>query len=261
MANGAADSNVSIPQDVQMLSELESTNTSPDPVTILTLSSAKSSLVLQKSVTPFSRKSSADGPTNFISSISNAQLESGKRVPSVLQHRLLSSLGSPALRMSSLIDGVSSANPYNRVRPPPSPNDYNSKDVGWSDVRQRRQSVVFSLPSILQSATQSMPLSVLRGSASETPLNGHQFRGENAMKLNAVAEHAENSQTQNSKITDEEQADLMDIFHSNGVSKESTRGLQPKDSQNLSNRPRTGVFPGESAMGVFLEGSTLSTRR
>lgn len=215
MSERTADGNVSFSQDVPTSFESYSPDMLRNRSTILTPPSAKQS-ALQKSTRSIpSRKSLADVPTNFTSSV-NSQLESRRRAPSFLQNRLLSSLGSSASRMNSLVDGISSPNLYNDNRSPL--DDTASEDVGWPHIQKWQYR------------------------------NSHQFHGEKAVKLSSVSKHGENFQPNNAKITTEAHYDLMDTSHSNGFSKVPFRSRPPKDSQNFSDSPWNRVFSEQATL-------------
>lgn len=131
-------------QGVQMPVESDHTNIM-NHVGVSSPQSAKPFSVLQDSTRSFpSRKSPADTSINFNTSISNAQLERGKKLPSVLQHKLLSSLSSPAPRTNSFIDGVSLSNRYNGNRSPS--DDITSEDAERPDMLRQFKSAGFSFP-------------------------------------------------------------------------------------------------------------------
>lgn len=237
MAEGTVNDNPFNSQDVQMPFESDLTNMLPSPVGISSSSSAKEPIVLQKSIRSFPpRNSSPDALTNFTTGIGNAsrKFEKGQKTASFLQHRLLSSLGSPAPRMNSLVDGTSLSNFYDGNR---SPSDVTTSEyAGQSDGQQEVQSVGFSFPSDLQMGSRKMPLSKLKGKGSQKP------HTKNALELNSLAEHSESSY----RIIAESHTDFMDISHSNGSPEDPNRSRAPKKSPDLPSRHWNGVFPVEA---------------
>lgn len=220
MAECAVDSNHTFSEDAQMPTEPDPNV--PNPVSMLSPSSAKTPFVLQRSLGSFSsRRSPADARVDFTASISNAKSETGKKTPSVLQHRLLSSLVSPAPRMNSLVGGISVSSHYNGNLS--ASDDVTSNDEGQLD-RSRQYGSVGS----------SFPTREAKRSVSKTPQNGHHFHAENSVRLARITEQSDGFY----RITAESHVDLMDVSQGNGLRKESSQTRQPKNS-------KSGIFLGE----------------
>lgn len=219
MAGSTVGWGLSFSQDVQMSPKSDYINVLPNSATELTPLLTKPSVIHQKTSKLFpSGNILADSPTNFTSISTKIQLESGSKVPSVVQDRLLASLGSPASRMN-LVDRIPSFNPYTADNSPSS--DIFSRDVKRPDARRRFQSLGPSLPSSFQPGPQSV------GSALKVPPNHHQFWGGHGEKADDLVSHERHI----TRSTPENDVDLMDTSH-NGFSKETSHTLYPKVSAN-----------------------------
>lgn len=165
-----------------------------------------------------SNKVNALATTN--STISNACLEFASKSPSVLQRKLLASLGSPTSRVHSVgayvVSSSGSPDGDNSL-----PNNANNADRRkQADSRQGYQSADHSFPMKFHFGPQNQELSA---SVAREPQDDHQFQDEkDSVRMGPfdVVAHAENHHPLVPRVTSIDRNDVMSTSYSNGISKE-----------------------------------------
>ncbi|XP_073099415.1 E3 ubiquitin-protein ligase HOS1-like [Elaeis guineensis] len=177
------------------------------------------------------------------SAISNVHLESASKAPSILQHKLLASLGSPTSRMNSVAaDFVSSSR--SRDGENSLSNNINFTDRRkQADSRQRYQSADHSVPIKFHFGSHNKELSA---SVSREPQDDRQFQDEKdsaRMEPSDVIICTENSHPLMPRITSIDRNYLTNTSYSNGSSKEliHDQNMTGSGKQDLPDRSWTKI--------------------